>query len=135
MQEQPIRVLMSKPGLDSHWRGILVVSLALRNAGMEVIYGGNQTAAEIAEAAVQEDVDVVGLSILSAGHLRLIAEAIEALRRKGKDDVLLLVGGTIPHDDISQLKELGVDEVFLPGTPLENIVDYVQHHMASRQAS
>lgn len=126
---------MSKPGLDSHWRGILVVSLALRNAGMEVIYGGNQTADEIAESAVQEDVDVVGLSILSPGHPRLIAETVDALRRKGKDDVLLLVGGTIPHEDIPQLKELGVDEVFLPGAPLDSIVDYVQRQMASRRTS
>lgn len=119
---------MAKPGLDGHWRGIIVVSQALRDAGMEVIYGGNMTPAEIAEAAMQEDVDVVGLSILAPGYMKLVAETIEELKKRGKGDVLLLVGGTIFEEDIPTLKEMGVAEVFRPGTPLEDIVQFVRKH-------
>lgn len=126
MEKQRIKVLLSKPGFDGHWRGILAVSMALRDSGMEVVYGGNQTPQEIAETAVQEDVDVVGLSTLSSGHLRLISEVAQALRQRGMERVLLLVGGTIPKEDIPQLKEWGVSEVFLPGTSLEAIVDYIK---------
>jgi len=121
-----IRVLMSKPGIDGHWRGALVVSSALRDAGMEVIFGGNQTPEEIAETALQEDVDVVGLSILAAGHMKLVSGVLEALQARNLDHVVVLVGGTIPREDIPKLKEMGVAEVFTPGTPLEEIVNYVK---------
>ena len=120
-----IKVLMTKPGLDAHWRGIYVVSRALRDGGVEVVYGGNQTVEEIAETAIQEDVDVIGLSILSPGHLRLIADVIKVLEDKDLTDRLLLLGGTIPVEDIEPIKKSGVDEVFLPGTRLDHIVDYV----------
>lgn len=117
---------MSKPGIDGHWRGALVVSRALRDAGMEVIFGGNQTPEEIAETALQEDVDVVGLSILAAGHMKLIADVLEALKARELNHITVLVGGTIPKEDIPRLKEMGVAEVFTPGTPLEDIVNYIK---------
>ena len=128
------KVLISKPGIDGHWRGAIVVATALRDAGMEVIFAGNQTPAEIAETALQEDAQVVGLSILSAGHMRLIPETVRLLRQKGMEDVLVLVGGTIPRQDIAPLKEAGVHEVFLPGTRVESIVKYVREKMAERGA-
>ncbi len=131
---QPYKVLISKPGIDGHWRGAIVVATALRDAGMEVVFAGNQTPAEIAETALQEDAQVVGLSILSAGHMRLVPETLRLLKQKGMDDVLVLVGGTIPRQDIAPLKEAGVDEVFLPGTRTENIVKYVREKMAERGA-
>ena len=127
-EAQRIRVLMAKPGLDAHWRGIYTISMALRDAGIEVVYGGNQTPREIAESALQEDVDVVGLSILAPGHLRLISETLAALKEKGLEDRLILVGGIIPQEDIQPLKQQGVDEIFLPGTPLDTIVDYVKQN-------
>ena len=122
---QRIKVLMSKPGIDGHWRGAIVVSTALRDAGMEVIFAGNQTPKEIAESALQEDVDVVGLSILSAGHMKLVPETLRLLKEK-KVSALVLVGGTIPKEDIRPLKGMGVDEVFTPGTRLDDIVRFIQ---------
>jgi methylmalonyl-CoA mutase C-terminal domain/subunit len=123
-----IRVLMAKPGVDGHWRGIITVTKALRDAGMEVIYIGNRTPEQIARVAVEEDVDVVGLSVLAAGHNRLVTETAEALRAHKMDDAMLVVGGIIPKVDIPLLKEQGVQEVFGPGTPLEAIVNYVREH-------
>jgi methylmalonyl-CoA mutase C-terminal domain/subunit len=128
MADRKIKVLMAKPGLDGHFRGILVVTRALRDAGMEVIYGGNMSPEEIAETALQEDVDVVGLSILVDTYKRLVEAVIEALKRKGKADVLLLLGGIIFEEDISLLKEMGVAEVFGPGEALDDISDYVRRH-------
>ncbi|MDP6347756.1 MAG: cobalamin B12-binding domain-containing protein [Dehalococcoidia bacterium] len=126
------KVLISKPGIDGHWRGAVVVATALRDAGMEVVFAGNQTPAEIAETALQEDAQVVGLSVLSAGHMRLIPETLRMLKQRGLDDVLVVVGGTIPRQDIAPLKEAGVHEVFLPGTRTDAIVKYVQEKMAER---
>ena len=123
---------MAKPGIDGHWRGAMMVSVALRDAGMEVIYAGNQTPREIAEIALQEDVDVVGLSILAASHMKLIPETMRRLKEKGLE-VLVLVGGTIPREDIPLLTKAGVHEVFLPGTPLEEIVQYVRKHAHARK--
>lgn len=128
-----IKVLMTKPGLDAHWRGIYVVSRALRDAGVEVVYGGNQTAEEIAETAIQEDVDVIGLSILAPGHMRLIGDVLDILRLKELADRLILVGGTIPREDIEPLKKAGVDEIFLPGTPLDEITVYVKENATRKQ--
>ncbi|MFQ5924413.1 MAG: cobalamin B12-binding domain-containing protein [Dehalococcoidia bacterium] len=127
-KREHIRVLMAKPGFDGHWRGATVVSLALRDAGMDVIYTGNLPPEEIVEAAIQEDVDVIGLSILAAGHMKLISEVIQLLRDKGVTDTLVVVGGTIPQEDIPKLKEMGVAEVFHPGSRLEAIVDYVRNN-------
>lgn len=115
---------MAKPGLDGHWRGILVVSMALRDAGMEVVYGGNMTPQEIAEAAAQEDVQFVGLSLLSPGHMRLISETLDALRERAMEHVMVVAGGTIPEEDVPRLKTLGVAKVFGPGSPLEDIVAF-----------
>lgn len=129
-QREKIRVLMAKPGVDGHWRGIITVSKALRDAGMEVIYLGNQTPEQIAQVALQEDVDVVGLSILSAGHMVLIPMTIEALKEKGAKDVMLLVGGIIPEEDIPVLMKEGVSKVFIPGTSMDNIVDYIKENVS-----
>jgi methylmalonyl-CoA mutase C-terminal domain/subunit len=129
-----IRVLMAKPGFDGHWRGAMVVSMALRDAGMEVIFTGNQSPQEIVEAALQEDVDVIGLSILVASHLRLLPEVPRLLREKGAQDILVVVGGTIPREDIPRLKEAGIDEVFIPGTRLDTIVEYIQQHAGKKAA-
>jgi len=134
MAQEKTKVLMAKPGLDGHWRGIIVVSQALRDAGMEVVYGGNMTPVEIAEAAVQEDVDVVGLSILAPGYMKLVAETVEELKRRGKGDVLLLLGGTIFEEDIPALKEMGVAGVFRPGTPLEDIVKFVRERVGAQSS-
>jgi len=128
--EKKIRVLIAKPGLDGHDRGAKVIARALRDAGFEVIYTGiRRTPAEIAETALQEDVDVVGLSILSGAHLELVPLAIEELKKRGLKpgkDVIVLVGGIIPPEDVPKLKELGVAEVFGPGTPLNEIVEYIK---------
>ena len=132
MQEEPasgqkIRVLIAKPGLDGHDRGAKVVARALRDAGMEVIYTGlHQTPEQIAATVVQEDADAIGLSILSGAHMTLVPRVAELLKEEGIDDVVLVVGGTIPHDDIPRLKELGVAEVFTPGAPTQEIVDFIR---------
>ena len=129
-----LRVLISKPGFDAHWRGAITVSMALRNAGVEVVYGGNQTPQEIAQTALQEDVDAVGLSILAAGHLRLVEKVMEALKGQGVQ-VPVLVGGTIPPEDIPVLQGMGVTRVFLPGTPLAEIVRYFLGDLAQTVSS
>jgi len=134
-RKDKIRVLMAKPGVDGHWRGIITVSKALRDAGMEVIYLGNQTPEQIAHVAAQEDVDVVGLSVLAAGHLRLITETAQSLKDQKVDNALLVVGGIIPQIDIPDLKRKGVNEIFLPGTPLGKIVDYIKTNAPQRSTS
>ncbi len=127
MGERKIRVLIAKPGLDGHDRGAKVVARALRDAGMEVIYTGlRQTPEQIVTAALQEDVDVIGLSILSGAHMTLVPRVMQLLREKGLHDVVVFVGGIIPQEDIPKLKALGVAEVFLPGTLLEQIVSMVR---------
>jgi methylmalonyl-CoA mutase C-terminal domain/subunit len=127
MPEKRIRVLIAKPGLDGHDRGAKIIARALRDAGMEVIYTGlRQTPEMIASAAVQEDVDVIGLSILSGAHNTLVPQLLDLLKQKGMSDVTVLLGGTIPEADIAGLKTAGVAEIFLPGTPTQNIVDFVR---------
>jgi methylmalonyl-CoA mutase, C-terminal domain len=127
MSEKRIRVLIAKPGLDGHDRGAKIIARALRDAGMEVIYTGlRQTPEMIASAAVQEDVDVIGLSILSGAHNTLVPQLLDLLKQKGMSDVTVLLGGTIPEADIPVLKKAGVAEIFLPGTPTQNIVDFVR---------
>ncbi|MGC9522451.1 MAG: cobalamin B12-binding domain-containing protein [Anaerolineae bacterium] len=122
-----IRVLIAKPGLDGHDRGAKVVARALRDAGMEVIYTGlRQTPSMIAEAALQEDVDVVGLSILSGAHMALVPRIMDEMRERGIDDLPVFLGGIVPKDDVPQLKEMGVVEVFGPGTDLHTIVSRIR---------
>jgi methylmalonyl-CoA mutase, C-terminal domain len=129
----PVRVLVAKPGLDGHDRGAKVVARALRDAGMEVIYTGiRQTPEMIAEAALQEDVDVVGLSILSGAHMVLVPKVLAALRHRGVDDVLIVLGGIIPPGEGEQLKQQGVSEVFGPGTPMAEIVQFISAHARPR---
>lgn len=129
MQSRKIRVLVAKPGLDSHDRGAKVVARALRDAGMEVIYTGlRQTPHQIVETALQEDVDALGLSILSGAHLTLFPKIIELMTQKGLDDVLVFAGGIIPEEDIPKLKEIGIQEIFGPGTPTRNVVDFVREN-------
>lgn len=130
---KPPRVLIAKPGLDGHDRGAKVMVRALRDAGCEVIYTGLfQTPEMIANAAVQEDVDVVGLSILSGAHLTLFPRIMDALREAGRDDVLVVAGGTIPDDDLPTLSELGVSAVFGPGTTLAEAVAFIRQHAPVR---
>ncbi|MEE9236561.1 MAG: cobalamin B12-binding domain-containing protein [Thermoplasmata archaeon] len=125
-----IRVLIAKPGLDGHDRGAKVVARALRDAGMEVIYTGIQkTPEDIVEAAIQEDVDAVGLSILSGAHMTLFPRVTELLRKRGMGDVLVVGGGIIPPEDALELKKTGVAEVFGPGTPLNTIVDFIEKNV------
>ena len=124
---QKIRVVVAKPGLDGHDRGAKIIARALRDAGMEVIYTGlHQTPEQIVETVIQEDADAVGLSILSGAHMTLVPRVVELLREQGIDDVLITVGGTIPADDIPELKKLGVAEVFTPGAPTQDIIDFIQ---------
>jgi methylmalonyl-CoA mutase C-terminal domain/subunit len=126
----PIRVLMSKPGIDGHWRGISVVSRGLRDAGFEVIFGGFQTVEEIVETAIQEDVDVIGLSIHSGAHFKYSERVLELMDKKGiKDNVLVLAGGPIPRVDIPKLKEMGVGEVFIPGSMISDMVDFIKSNV------
>jgi methylmalonyl-CoA mutase, C-terminal domain len=135
MPEKRIRVLIAKPGLDGHDRGAKIIARALRDAGMEVIYTGlRQTPEMIASAAVQEDVDVIGLSILSGAHNTLVPQLLDLLKQKGMSDVIVLLGGTIPEADIAGLKQAGVAEIFLPGTSTQNIVDFVRQR-ATRKAT
>ncbi len=130
MTDRKIRVLVAKPGLDGHDRGAKVVARALRDAGMEVIYTGiRQTPEMIAEAALQEDVDVVGLSILSGAHMALCPRIVELLRKEGMDDVVVLVGGIIPDDDVEPLKVLGVKGVFGPGTSTQDIIEFIRNQV------
>jgi len=131
----PIRVLVAKPGLDGHDRGAKVIAHALRDAGMEVIYTGLfQTPEMIVRAAVDEDVDVVGLSILSGAHLALFPAILEGLHEAGLDDVLVVAGGTIPDSDIAKLKALGIHEVFGPGTPMSTAAAYIRDNAPDRSS-
>ena len=119
--------MVAKPGLDGHDRGAKIIARALRDAGMEVIYTGlHQTPEQIVETAIQEDADAVGISILSGAHMTLVPRIVELLRGQGADDVLVVVGGTIPAQDIAELKELGVAEVFTPGAPTQDIIDFLR---------
>jgi methylmalonyl-CoA mutase C-terminal domain/subunit len=136
MAERPIRVLIAKPGLDGHDRGAKVIARALRDAGMEVIYSGlRQTPEQIAAAAIQEDVDVVGLSILSGAHNVLFPEILDLLKQKGGEDILVLAGGIIPDKDIAAMKALGIREIFLPGTPTQTLVDFIRKEAGERVQS
>src|SRR3954463_15727569 len=128
-----IRVVVAKPGLDGHDRGAKIIARALRDAGMEVIYTGlHQTPDQIVETVIQEDADAVGLSILSGAHMTLVPRIVELLREQGVDDVVAAVGGTTPADDIPQLKELGVSEVFTPGASTQDIIDFIQDAVRRR---
>jgi methylmalonyl-CoA mutase, C-terminal domain len=134
MPGRPIRVLVAKPGLDGHDRGAKVVAAALRDAGMEVIYTGlHQTPEMIATAAVQEDVDVVGLSILSGAHMTLFPRVVELLREHGRDDILVTGGGIIPREDMSQLTAMGIGRLFGPGTATSDLADYIKEWFAERE--
>ena len=125
-----IRVLVAKPGLDGHDRGAKVIARAMRDAGMEVIYTGlRQTAEQIAEAAIQEDVDCVALSILSGAHNHLFPKVVKLLREKGGDDILVVGGGVIPEEDIPMLKEAGVEAIFTPGTPTSVSIDFIKENV------
>lgn len=129
----PIRVLVAKPGLDGHDRGAKVVARALRDAGMEVIYTGlHQTPEMIVRAAIQEDVQCIGLSILSGAHMTLFPEILKLLKKEGADDIMVFGGGIVPKDDIAKLKELGVREIFQPGASTTEIIDWVRKHAPSR---
>jgi methylmalonyl-CoA mutase C-terminal domain/subunit len=129
----PIRIVVAKPGLDGHDRGAKVIARALRDAGHEVIYTGlHQTPEQIAETVIQEDADAVGLSILSGAHMTLVPKVVVLLQAQGVDDVLVTVGGTIPADDIPELKELGVAEVFTPGAGTDDIVEFIRERANAR---
>ena len=131
---RPIRVLVAKPGLDGHDRGAKVVAAALRDAGMEVIYTGlHQTPEMIATAAVQEDVDVIGLSILSGAHMTLFPRVKELLREQGRDDILITGGGIIPKEDMEELQAQGMGRLFGPGTPTTELIDYIREWFTERE--
>ena len=131
-----LRVVIAKPGLDGHDRGAKVIARALRDAGMEVIYTGlRQTPEQVVSAALQEDADVIGLSILSGAHNHIAPRLMELLKAKGLDDVLVVIGGIIPDVDIPKLKEIGVKGIFLPGTPMQHIIDFINANARSRTAS
>jgi methylmalonyl-CoA mutase C-terminal domain/subunit len=131
---QKIRVVIAKPGLDGHDRGAKVIARALRDAGMEVIYTGlRQTPEQIVGAALQEDADAIGLSILSGAHMHICPRVMELLKEKGLSDVLVVVGGIIPDVDIPKLREMGVTGIFLPGSPMQHIVEFISKNVRSRQ--
>jgi len=135
MSDRKIRVLIAKPGLDGHDRGAKVVARALRDAGMEVIYTGiRQTPEMIAEAALQEDVDVVGLSILSGAHMALFPRIMQLLRQQGMDDVLVIAGGIIPDEDIPTIQQMGIRAIFGPGTSTQDIIAFIKQEMEHKQA-
>lgn len=132
MKEKKIRVLVAKPGLDGHDRGAKVISRALRDAGFEVIYTGlRRTPEEIVNAAIQEDVDVIGLSILSGAHNVLFPQVMDLLDQKGINDIHVIAGGIIPEKDIPDLKKIGIAEVFLPGSSTQNIVQWIQENVSN----
>ena len=131
-----IRVVIAKPGLDGHDRGAKVIARALRDAGMEVIYTGlRQTPEQIVTAALQEDADVIGLSILSGAHMHICPRIIELLKEKGLPDVLVVVGGIIPDNDIPKLNAMGIKGIFQPGTPMQDIVEFIERHASTRVGS
>ncbi len=123
--KKKIRVVVARLGMDAHWRGSIVVARALRDAGMEVIYLGNQLPETIVATAIQEDADIVGLSTLSGNHMVLAPEVVRILREKGMGEVNVILGGAIPPDDVPKLKELGIAEIFGPGTPIKKIIEFV----------
>ena len=126
--EKKIRVVVAKPGLDGHDRGAKIIARALRDAGMEVIYTGlHQTPEQIVETVIQEDADAVGLSILSGAHMTLVPRVLDLLREQGAEDVVVTLGGTIPSDDVKELKELGVAEVFTPGASTQEAVEFIRN--------
>jgi methylmalonyl-CoA mutase cobalamin-binding domain/chain len=126
--EKKIRVVVAKPGLDGHDRGAKIIARALRDAGMEVIYTGlHQTPEQIVETVIQEDADAVGLSILSGAHMTLVPRVMQLLKEQGADDVVVTLGGTIPSDDVTELKQLGVAEVFTPGASTQEAVDFIRN--------
>jgi methylmalonyl-CoA mutase C-terminal domain/subunit len=128
-----IRVVIAKPGLDGHDRGAKVIARALRDAGMEVIYTGlRQTPEQVVSAALQEDADVIGLSILSGAHMHICPKVVELLKEKGLDDVQVVVGGIIPDVDIPKLAAIGIRGVFIPGTPMQQIIDYIRNNVRPR---
>jgi len=134
--ERRIRVLIAKPGLDGHDRGAKVLVRALRDAGMEVIYTGiRQTPDQIVEVALQEDVEVIGLSVLSGAHMTLFPKVIKLLKERGMDDVLVIGGGIIPEEDVPALKDAGISEVFGPGTPIDTIVKYIKENVRKKTSS
>jgi len=131
-----IRVVIAKPGLDGHDRGAKVIARALRDAGMEVIYTGlRQTPEQIVTAALQEDADVIGLSILSGAHMHICPRIVELLKEKGLPDVLVVVGGIIPDSDIAKLNAIGIEGIFQPGTPMQDIVNFIERHAPARAGS
>jgi methylmalonyl-CoA mutase, C-terminal domain len=133
--EAPIRVVVAKPGLDGHDRGAKIVARALRDAGMEVVYTGlHQTPEQIVHAAIQEDADGIGLSVLSGAHMTLFARVLELLRERGADDIVVFGGGIIPDADIPELEKMGVAAVFTPGTPTQQIVEWVRTHLGGEEA-
>lgn len=135
MSERPIRVLIAKPGLDGHDRGAKVVARALRDAGMEVIYAGlRQTPEMVVAAAVQEDVDVIGLSIHSGAHNYILGRVVELLKEQAVEDIVLVVGGIIPHRDVERLRELGIDAIFPPGTTTTEIIDFIRERTGNLAA-
>lgn len=128
--ERPIRVLVAKPGLDGHDRGAKVIARSLRDAGMEVIYTGlRQTPEQIVSAAIQEDVDVVAMSILSGAHNHLFPKVVKLLKEEGVDDMLIIGGGVIPEGDIPFLKESGIEEIFTPGTSTKQVIEYIKNNL------
>lgn len=128
--DRPIRVLVAKPGLDGHDRGAKVIARALRDAGMEVIYTGlRQTPQQIVAAAIQEDVDVVAMSILSGAHNHLFPKVVQLLKEQGADDVLILGGGVIPEDDIPGLREAGIEKIFTPGTVTTDVIEFIKNNL------
>ncbi len=130
-----LRVVIAKPGLDGHDRGAKVIARALRDAGMEVVYTGlRQTPQQIVSAALQEDADVIGLSILSGAHNHIVPRLMALLKEQGLDDVLVVIGGIIPDVDVPRLKEIGVKGIFLPGTPMQAIIEFIQAHARARTA-
>ncbi len=130
MGDKKIRVLMSKPGIDGHWRGGIVVSRAIRDAGMELIFGGFQNVQEIVEAAIQEDVDIIGLSIHSGAHFAYTQKIIDLLKEKGVfDDIMILLGGVIPAKDFPKLREMGVANVYGPGTLTKDIIEFIRNNI------
>jgi methylmalonyl-CoA mutase C-terminal domain/subunit len=131
--EKKIRVVVAKPGLDGHDRGAKIIARALRDAGMEVIYTGlHQTPEQIVETVIQEDADAVGLSILSGAHMTLVPRILELLKDQGADDVVVTAGGTIPSDDVAELKQLGVAEIFTPGASTQEAVEFIREAVARR---
>ena len=134
MEQGRIRVLIAKVGLDGHERGAKLIARVLRDSGMEVVYTGiRQSVEQVVNAVVQEDVDVLGMSFLAGDHMVLLPKIIKGLREAGKEDIMLLVGGILPRRDIEQLKKEGVDEVFLPGTPSEEIVKYIKSNIKEKE--